>query len=467
MRRIAGRTAFALAALLAVVLVAATVAEKFCGTLFVSENVYSSPLFVGLWAAMAVAALCHIISSRLRGTALWLHLSFAVVLAGALVTYLTAERGTLYICREAPPASMFVKGDGSLAKFPFGVTLQGCKVDYYEGSDVPRDYIAEICVHLPDSSCELASLSMNKVYDRGGYRFCISDVKQDCVALLVRHDVWGVPLTYAGYLMLLLSVVALFVSRKTMWAALLRRVRGCSLPLPVSGGGAARYFSSAVSLAVLCYVLYVGVRRWVETALFPVADGSGALVFAVWCLLLIAFLFFRKVRFASPVLCALSVVVALLCANASQGYVMPVLRTPLLFFHVASVILSYVLVTLLAVNAFVALCIHWFGHDGGRVERLALFGRVLLYPATMLLAVGIFIGAVWADMSWGRYWGWDPKEVWALVTLLLCSFGFHTRSLPFMNRALAFHVFCVVAFLSVLFTFFGVNYLLGGLHSYA
>ena len=96
-----------------------------------------------------------------------------------------------------------------------------------------------------------------------------------------------------------------------------------------------------------------------------------------------------------------------------------------------------------------------------------MLGRLLLYPATMLLAGGIFIGAVWANLSWGRYWGWDPKEVWALITLLVCSVGFHPHSLRFIARPVAFHIFCIVAFAAVLFTFFGVNYLLGGLHSYA
>ena len=97
----------------------------------------------------------------------------------------------------------------------------------------------------------------------------------------------------------------------------------------------------------------------------------------------------------------------------------------------------------------------------------ALLGHALLYPATMLLATGIFIGAVWANISWGRYWGWDPKEVWALITLLLCSVAFHTRSLRFISKPVTFHIFCIVAFVAVLFTYFGVNYLLGGLHSYA
>ena len=123
--------------------------------------------------------------------------------------------------------------------------------------------------------------------------------------------------------------------------------------------------------------------------------------------------------------------------------------------------------SILAVNALVSLVLYWRTGDYKRLENTALCGRVMLYYATWLLMAGIFLGAAWANISWGRYWGWDPKEVWALITLFICSFGFHTRSLPFMARPLVFHSFCLVAFLVMLFTFFGVNYLLGGLHSYA
>jgi ABC-type transport system involved in cytochrome c biogenesis permease subunit len=99
--------------------------------------------------------------------------------------------------------------------------------------------------------------------------------------------------------------------------------------------------------------------------------------------------------------------------------------------------------------------------------RLYLFSRTLLYPALFLLAAGIFIGAIWANVSWGRYWGWDPKEVWALITLLLYSLALHTESLPAFCRPRFYHSFMIVAFLAVLMTYFGVNFLLGGMHSYA
>ena len=83
------------------------------------------------------------------------------------------------------------------------------------------------------------------------------------------------------------------------------------------------------------------------------------------------------------------------------------------------------------------------------------------------MAAGIFIGAIWANQSWGRYWGWDPKEVWALITLLVYSLALHSQSLTWLQRPRAFHLFMILAFLSVLMTYFGVNFLLGGMHSYA
>ena len=86
---------------------------------------------------------------------------------------------------------------------------------------------------------------------------------------------------------------------------------------------------------------------------------------------------------------------------------------------------------------------------------------------------GIFIGAVWANMSWGRYWGWDPKETWALITMLVYALLLHFpwlkkwSAISNQQSEMVYHIFSIVAFFFVLFTYFGVSYLLGGLHSYA
>ena len=157
-------------------------------------------------------------------------------------------------------------------------------------------------------------------------------------------------------------------------------------------------------------------------------------------------------------------------ANPQVSHLMPVLSSPLLSFHVVVIMLAYALLAFVMLNGVTALVVHLTarGEDSRtEVERLQVLSRLLLYPAVFLLAVGIFIGAVWANVSWGRYWGWDPKEVWALVTLLVYAFALHSASLPWFRRPLFFHVFAVLAFLCVLVTYFGVNFLLGGMHSYA
>ena len=101
------------------------------------------------------------------------------------------------------------------------------------------------------------------------------------------------------------------------------------------------------------------------------------------------------------------------------------------------------------------------------IERLHIISQVLLYPAVFLLTIGIFIGSIWANVSWGRYWGWDPKETWALITLLVYATALHSASFPLFRKPMSFHWFSILAFLSVLITYFGVNFLLGGIHSYA
>jgi len=91
-------------------------------------------------------------------------------------------------------------------------------------------------------------------------------------------------------------------------------------------------------------------------------------------------------------------------------------------------------------------------------------------PLTSAVAfgfLGIFLGAVWANISWGNYWSWDPKETWALITFLIYSIPFHQKIWRSLQNDKRYHLFMVLAFMSVLMTYFGVNYILGGLHSYA
>ena len=102
-----------------------------------------------------------------------------------------------------------------------------------------------------------------------------------------------------------------------------------------------------------------------------------------------------------------------------------------------------------------------------QLESLSLLSRLFLYPALTCLGLGIFTGAVWANISWGRYWSWDPKETWALITFMVYAVAVHSSSLPLFRKPLAYHIYMVISFLTLLMTYFGVNYILGGMHSYA
>ena len=96
-----------------------------------------------------------------------------------------------------------------------------------------------------------------------------------------------------------------------------------------------------------------------------------------------------------------------------------------------------------------------------------MLSRIFLYPAIFTLGIGIFLGAVWANVSWGNYWSWDPKETWALITFMIYAVALHTQSLPSLQKPRNYHLLMTLAFLSIVMTYFGVNYFLSGMHSYA
>ena len=149
----------------------------------------------------------------------------------------------------------------------------------------------------------------------------------------------------------------------------------------------------------------------------------------------------------------------------------PVLVSPLLNIHVLTIMVAYGLCGFMALNSVTSFIVRIFG--GKNIDKTTFLkqmketSEMLMFPATFLMGAGIFIGAIWANMSWGRYWGWDPKEVWALITFMLMSLTFHEKTLRWLRKPLFYHIFVLIIFLSVLMTYFGVNYILGGKHSYA
>ena len=449
-------------ALLAILLVATTFIEKYYGTDVTREHIYHSPLFVALWMLLAVSAMAYIACTQRRAALIMLHLSLAIVLLGAFVSFLTSERGTILLPKGAVPASMFTTDDNRFEKLPFRMTLAYVDSCYSNGGA----YEADIAIENAETN-ETMRIALNSPIRAEGYSFCIGSISKEHISLLVSHDPWGVPVSYMGYAMALASFIALFFDRKSQWRSLLKRF-GKKEEIKKNNCTVFRIRRGA---AIVLALAILGIIRWYNIGLFPVTNGKESMLFFIWISLLLAIIatYRKELKSIAATFFALggiALFAMLPMWNSDGGEIAPILRTPLLSIHVTTIITAYVLLGCTAINASVALFLGVARHNSEKMEKMAVTGRILLYPATLLLMTGIFVGAVWANISWGRYWGWDPKEVWALITLLTCSILFHTRSLPFMGKAVNFHIFCLVAFLAMLFTFFGVNYLFGGLHSY-
>ena len=142
---------------------------------------------------------------------------------------------------------------------------------------------------------------------------------------------------------------------------------------------------------------------------------------------------------------------------------LPVLRSPFFSLHIATIVTAYALLLAIMVVGIIAIL---KPKDKARLEKLKALSTSMLYPAVALLAIGIFIGAIWANVSWGNYWSWDPKEVWALITLLVYAAPLHEKVWKSFQKPVFFHIYGILAFLSVLITYFGVNLFLGGVHAY-
>ena len=231
----------------------------------------------------------------------------------------------------------------------------------------------------------------------------------------------------------------------------------------------------AVAWITVAYLTLQIALRWHIGGYIPLSNGYETMVFMAWCSMVLTPIAGNRAKEALPfgyIICGLALLVSTFGDTTEQiAPLPPVLRSPLLSIHVVVIMISYTLLAFTMLNGVAAIVINATQKDRAlarsEIEELQRRSTIMLYPAVFLLTAGIFIGAVWANISWGRYWGWDPKEVWALITMLIYSVLFHSGSIKAMRRPMTFHIYCILAFLSVLFTYFGVNFILGGLHSYA
>lgn len=205
--------------------------------------------------------------------------------------------------------------------------------------------------------------------------------------------------------------------------------------------------------------------RWIISGNVPMSNGYESMLTVAWFVMLISILMQLRIRIVM-VFGFLISGFFLLVSHINQmdpaiGQMMPVLNSPLLSIHVSIIMMSYALLSLTFICGIMGICLRSHG------EELQALSRIFLYPALTTMGFGIFIGAIWANVSWGNYWSWDSKETWALITFMIYAVVVHTQSLQVFRKPLVYHIYITLAFLSIAMTYFGVNYFLTGMHSYA
>jgi len=234
-----------------------------------------------------------------------------------------------------------------------------------------------------------------------------------------------------------------------------------------------------VTILILAFISQTSglILRWYISGHAPWSNGYESMIYISWATMLAGFIFMKK----SPIILSVTSLltgVTLLTAHMSWlnpeiTNLVPVLKSYWLTIHVATITASYGFLALGSLTAYLNLCIMIFRKTSNlnrvnlTLKELSLVIELSISVGLILLVIGNFLGGVWANESWGRYWGWDSKETWSLVTIIVYSFILHMRLIPGMRGNYSFNVLVMFGFGSVLMTYFGVNYYLSGLHSYA
>ena len=380
--------------LLIAVLAAGTIIEKLHGADFASSHVYGTWWFVVLWAVFLIVAAILTFRDKnwKKPVVLTLFLATTFILLGAFLTKTTGQHGRMKLEPNRPNSQFYIEENGDITKvaLPFTLILDHFEIETYPDSEKPKDYISHLQVQDDNGTTETI-ISMNNILKRNGYRFYQSDYDDKGNSILdVAHDPWGIAVTYVGYVLLFIGLVAMLLERrKKLWG-----------------------------------------------------------ITVAWLSVLVILMVVLHIRMLTHQL-------------------MPVLRSPLFSIHISTIVTAYALLLGIAVVGIIAVVMRIAKpSDPARLERLKDISTAMLYPAVALLAMGIFIGAVWANISWGNYWAWDPKEVWALITLFIYALPLIPNVLKSFQKPMFFHIYGILAILSVVITYFGVNLILGGVHAY-
>ena len=219
------------------------------------------------------------------------------------------------------------------------------------------------------------------------------------------------------------------------------------------------------------------IARWYISGHAPWSNAYESIIYIAWATMFFGLAFDRKSKLTVASSAFVSGMI-LFAANLNWidpeiANLMPVLNSYWLMIHVAVIVGSYGPLALGMILGAVALLLILFTNEKNKVkmdlniQEITYINEMALTIGLIMLTIGNFLGGQWANESWGRYWGWDPKETWALITIMVYAFVIHARFVPSLRGKWIFNLMSMFAFMSTLFTYYGVNFHLVGLHSYA
>ncbi|MEN9928954.1 MAG: Cytochrome c biosis protein CcsA [Bacteroidota bacterium] len=287
-----------------------------------------------------------------------------------------------------------------------------------------------------------------------------SDDKINTEILYNKYDVfknlfWLYMLT--GCLMLLLVIVAIFTQNKVLQKV----ITGLH-----------------ISIVVLFVIHTLGlIARWYISGHAPWSDAYESMIYVGWATMFFTLAFDRKSKLTVASGTFVAAMILMIAhwnwMDPAIANLQPVLNSYWLMIHVAVIVASYGPFTLGMVLGLVSLILILLSNKENKarmelhIKEITYINELALTVGLVMLTIGNFLGGQWANESWGRYWGWDPKETWALISIMVYAFVIHARFVPALRGKWIFNLMSIIAFYSIMMTYFGVNFYLTGKHSYA
>lgn len=396
---------FILYILILVCMAAASIVEKTEGTDYAHVHYYGAWWFILIWAALAALGIFYLIQRKVKAVSTWvLHLSFVIILVGAFITHVNGKQGMMHL-RIGEPSDIYFSNNPAEG-------IQQRKLPFTLS-------LQKFNIHLYEGT--------NVVRDYSSL-FLVTDHYEMKEAKVSLNKIY----THGSYRFYQASY-----DEDGMGSVLAINSDPFGIPVTYCG-----YFLLFASLVWILFDKKGGYRKLLKRSYQQFRN----LLIVIFSLVGIGFIFliyhFSHIDF-------------------STGERAPILNSPYFCLHVSVIMMSYVLLILTCLCGILGIC--W----RSRQERMRDLSHLFLYPALTTMGFGIFIGAIWANVSWGNYWSWDSKETWALITFMIYAVVVHTQSLPVFRKPLVYHIYITLAFMSIAMTYFGVNNFLTGMHSYA